>query len=141
MTSIDRRQAVRVERQGAFKRQRQIVADYGAERRSLLRRIIQGVWLLVGVLEGLLAIRLLLKLVAANPAVPFAALVYGFTDLFLVAFKGLTVTPTANGMVLEIFTLIAMLVYALVGWVVTELVWLVLRPSRRRTVTTYEEHS
>jgi len=43
-------------------------------------------------------------------------LIYGFTNLFLFPFVGLTGTPAAGGMVLEISSVIAMLVYALAGW-------------------------
>jgi hypothetical protein len=41
--------------------------------------------------------------------------------------------------VFETTTLIAMLVYWLVFWVIVKLVWLLLYPSRARRVTTYKE--
>ncbi len=84
------------------------------------------VWLVFGIIIGLIALRVGLKLVAANPANPFAAFIYALTDLFLWPFFGLTVAPAVGGIVLEIPSIIAMLVYALAGWLVASLVWFVL---------------
>src|SRR4030065_1110944 len=75
----------------------------------------QLIWLFLGVLEGLLALRILLKLMAANPGNAFAAFLYSITDLFLLPFAGLVGTPTAGGMVLELSSIIAMAAYGLVG--------------------------
>jgi hypothetical protein len=77
-------------------------------------KIDQTLWLLLGMLEALLGIRVFLKLIAANPESGFARFIYGLSDLFLLPFFGLTQTPSANGAVLEIPTIIAMVVYALV---------------------------
>ncbi len=90
----------------------------------------QLIWLLLGILEGLLALRFLLKLIAANPGSPIAVFIYNFSGLFLGPFTGLTITPAAGGIVLEISTLIAMLIYALVGWALERLVWLILYRPR-----------
>ncbi len=88
-------------------------------------KITQLIWLLLGILEGLLALRFLLKLIAANPGSPIASVIYAFTGLFLGPFQGLTITPAAGGIVLEISTLIAMLIYGLAGWALERLVWLI----------------
>jgi hypothetical protein len=88
----------------------------GSDRALLLAKSYQIIWLLVGILEGLFGLRFLLKLIAANPGNAFAQLVYGLTDLFLAPFFSLTSTPEAGGMVLEVPTIIAMMVYALAGW-------------------------
>ncbi len=88
-------------------------------------KAIQLVWLLVSILDGILALRFLLKLFAANPSSPIAAIIYSFTSLFLTPFKGLTVTPSAGGISLEIPTLFAILIYTLLGWVVVRLIGLI----------------
>lgn len=90
-----------------------------------LTRITQFIWLMLGVLEALIGLRIFLRLIAANPESPFAQLIYGITDLFLWPFFGLTVTPSANGMALEIFSIIAMFVYALITWVIVKVIWLI----------------
>ena len=81
------------------------------ERRIFTFKATQLVWLFLGILEALLALRFGLKLIGANPASPFAVVLYGFTGLFLYPFAGLIGTPAAGGMQLEVSTLIAMLVY------------------------------
>ena len=83
------------------------------ERRIFTFKATQVIWLLLGILEVMLALRFVLKLIAANPASPIAAAIYSFTDLFLFPFAGLTATPAVGGMVLEISTLIAMAIYFL----------------------------
>jgi uncharacterized protein YggT (Ycf19 family) len=98
--------------------------DHGRGQRQFTFQATQLVWLLFGLLEGLLVLRVFLKLIGANAESPFANLVYNVTNLFLMPFAGLTGTPAAGGMVLEISTLIAIVVYALVAWLVERLVWL-----------------
>lgn len=66
-----------------------------------------------------------MKLLAANPDAGFAQFVYGMSEVFLLPFRGLAVTPSASGAVLEIPTLIAMLIYALVAWGVVRAVWVI----------------
>jgi uncharacterized protein YggT (Ycf19 family) len=95
------------------------------ERQIFTFKATQLVWLLLGILEGLLALRVLLKLIAANPGSPIAVFIYTVTGLFLGPFRGLTPTPAVGGMVLEISTLFAMLIYGLIGWAVERLIWLI----------------
>jgi len=104
------------------------------------------IWLLVVMLEGLIALRIGLKLIGANADNPFAALIYGFTNLFLFPFVGLIGTPTAGGMVLEISSVIAMLVYGLAGWAFERLVWVIFYRPREAAVavtqrTSSEQHT
>lgn len=105
------------------------------ERRIFTFKATQLIWLLLGVLEALLALRILLKLMAANPGNAFAAFLYSTTDIFLLPFVGLTATPAAGGMVLELSTFIAMLVYGLVGWGVERLVWVIFYRPRGASVS------
>ena len=133
--SVDRHEHVHV----SPHRQERIVHDVSAEQRLWLMRFTQLIWLALAVLEVLILIRVMLKLIAANPATPFAALIYGFTDLFLFPFAGLTATPAANGAMLEIPALIGMLVYFFATWAFVRVIWLVFDLPRARTVTTYEE--
>ena len=85
----------------------------------------QVIWLLLGFLESVLALRFLFKLIGVNPANPFASILYGFTNLFVAPFANLTGTPAAEGMVFEFTTLIAMLVYALVFYGIERLVYVI----------------
>jgi uncharacterized protein YggT (Ycf19 family) len=100
------------------------------QRQIVLRKITRFIWWATGVLEGLIGLRVVLKLMAANPGNPFANFVYAITNIFLWPFQGLTATPQADGVILEISSVIAMMVYLLLAWVVVELFWLVLGRER-----------
>jgi hypothetical protein len=89
-----------------------------------LRRLTGLVQLSFGVLNGLIGLRFLLKLMAANPANPFASLIYFVTTPFLWMFQGLTYTPAFEGIQIEFFSLVAIVVYALIGWVIIQLMWI-----------------
>jgi len=95
------------------------------EQRIFTFKITQLIWLGLGILEALIALRIGLKLIAANPGSPIVALIYGITDIFLFPFAGMTATPAAGGMVLEISSFFAMLIYALIAWVVERIVWVI----------------
>lgn len=99
--------------------------ETGREQRIFTFQATQLIWLFFGVLEALIALRVMLKLIAANPESTFAAMVYSFTNLFLFPFAGLTGTPAAGGMVLEVSSIIAMLVYALLAWALAKIVWVI----------------
>jgi hypothetical protein len=94
-------------------------------RRYNLVRITQIIWLVTSVIEALFTIRVLLKLMAANPAAGFAVFIYNMTAVFLAPFFGLTASPSANDSVLELSTLIAMLVYALLAWGIVRVLWII----------------
>jgi hypothetical protein len=89
-----------------------------------LRRITGLIQLGFGVLNGLIGLRFLLKLMAANPQNPFASLIYFLTHPFLWMFQGLTRTPSFEGIEIEFFSLIAIVVYGLLGWVIIQLMWI-----------------
>ena len=117
--------------------------DPGTERRIFTFKATQVVWLLLSIFEALLALRFVLKLIGANPASPFAVVLYGFTGLFLYPFAGLIGTPAAGGMVMEISTLIAMLVYGLIAWAVERIIFVIFyRPRGPVTqTTTTDQHT
>ncbi len=89
-----------------------------------LRRLIGLIQLAFVILNGLIGLRFLLKLMAANPANPFAQMVYFLTTPFLWMFQGITYTPSFAGVEIEFFSLIAIAVYSLMGWVLVQLIWL-----------------
>jgi uncharacterized protein YggT (Ycf19 family) len=91
---------------------------------STLRRLIGLIQLAFVILNGLIGLRFLLKLMAANPANAFAQLVYLITTPFLWMFQGITYTPQFGGVEIEFSSLIAIVVYTLIAWIVTQLIWL-----------------
>jgi hypothetical protein len=113
------------------------------ERRIFTFKATQVIWLLLSIFEALLALRFVLKLIGANPASPFAVALYGFTGLFLYPFATLIGTPAMGGMVLEGSTLIAMVVYALIGWAIERIIFVIFyRPRGPITeTTTTDQHT
>jgi uncharacterized protein YggT (Ycf19 family) len=93
------------------------------------RRAIELVYLLFGIIDGMLLIRLLLKLMAANVNVPFAGFVYGFSDIFLTPFRGLLATWVSGRSVLELSVVIAILVYALIAYALARLIAIIFSRS------------
>jgi hypothetical protein len=74
-------------------------------------------WLIL-VLEVLLFLRFLLKLIGADPYNPFASFLYSLTSVFLFIFNGIVTDPRFGpNSVFEISTLIGMLVYGLIYWI------------------------
>jgi hypothetical protein len=99
---------------------------------STLRRVTGLIELGALLINSLIGLRFLLKLMAANPDNAFAQLIYFFTAPFLAVFVGLTRTPTFEGIVIEFYDLIAILVYFVLAWVVVRLIWILfarLKPS------------
>ncbi len=99
---------------------------------TTLRRVCGLIELGAMIVNGLIGLRFLLKLLAANPANPFAALVYFLTRPFLAIFFGLTPVPSFEGIQIEFFDLIAILFYFVLAWAIVRLLWILfarLRPS------------
>lgn len=117
------------------------------EQRIFSFKATQLVWLLFGILEALIALRIGLMLIGANAASPIVAMIYGFTDLFLFPFTGLIGSPAAGSMVLELSSIFAMLIYALIAWAIERIVWLLFYRPRGGPVvgvtetTSSEDHT
>lgn len=102
-----------------------------ANQNSATARIVNIVYFLFGALELLLAVRVILHLVGANAANGFASFVYGLSSPFVALFASLLQNPTLGTTgVLEITTIIAMLVWAIVAWLTGRLIWLTLSRPR-----------
>ena len=116
-------------------------SEPGREQRIFSFKATQLVWLLFGVLEALIALRIGLMLIGANPGSPIVALIYGFTNLFLFPFTGLVGSPTAGAMVLELSSMFAMLIYGLIAFAVERTIWLIFYRPRGTVVAVTETSS
>jgi hypothetical protein len=135
---IEEREIVHSEPDIEIERRKKVIEDVGASHRQSVNKVVQFVWLLFGILEAAIGLRVFLKLIAANPNNLFAQLVYSFTDLFLWPFAGLTISPSAGGFTLEIPSVIAMIVYAVMGWVLASLIWIIFARSGTHSVMVTE---
>lgn len=115
----------------------EVLQDKAGERENQIGRINGIIWLLLGVLEVIIGMRVVLKLLAANPDNGFADFIYRVARAFVWPFFGLVAEPTStSGSVLEVGSIIAMVVYLLIAWGITRLVYLVMKPSRVRSERT-----
>ncbi len=85
------------------------------------RRAMDLIYLAFGVIDGLLLIRLVLKLLGANTTAAFTQWVYNVTAFFLAPFRNLLPTIGNNQSQLEMSVIVAILVYALIAWVMARL--------------------
>jgi uncharacterized protein YggT (Ycf19 family) len=126
-----------IERAPSMQAERQIVEDPSASGRVLVARISGLIWLLFGILDALIVVRIILKLIAANPSSGFAQVVYSITNVFLAPFATLIASPAVGNGIFEIPSLIAIIVYSLVAWGIVRLFRLLFTPARtRQSVTT-----
>lgn len=121
--------------QGTTERVEQVTVDPYAARRTALYRVWQAIWLVVGIVEGLIAIRFVLRLLGANPDAGFAQLIYGLTAPLVAPFVGLFGTPRFEGSAFEFTSLVAMAVYSLLAWVIVKVVWMFFGETRTGLLT------
>jgi YggT family protein len=102
-----------------------------ANQNSAIARVVNIVYFLFGAVELLLVVRVILHLIGANPGNGFANFIDVLSSPFIVLFSTLLQNPTLGGAtVLEVTTIIAMFVWAIVGWLVGRFIWLVLSRPR-----------
>ena len=138
---IDRRKRVVVQQSGDRVYEEHVVQNVNLEYREAIYKVTQFIWLLFGALEALIGIRVILMLIGANPANPFALLVYELSDLFLWPFRNIVANPGFQNHILEITSIIAMIVYPLVGWAIVRLIWVIFYRAPTSEVTTYDRES
>jgi len=105
-----------------------------AERRMNEFQLSRIIWGILTLLEIMLGLRFLFKLIGANAASGFGGFVYGTTALLVKPFAGLVSTWSAGDSVLEVNTLIAMAIYALLFWGIVWALGMVMDRSSARTV-------
>jgi uncharacterized protein YggT (Ycf19 family) len=99
------------------------------EKNRSVSKAIQVIWYIIGVIVALLLVRFVLALLGANLDNAFAEFIYVITDPLVAPFRGLLqVGQFQAGVVrVEIETLLAGLVYTLIGWGITAAVRLAKR--------------
>jgi YggT family protein len=109
--------------------------DPYAGRRAMSIKLVRAIYLVVGVVEAVLLIRFVLKALGANAEAGFAQFIYGVTGPLVAPFLGLFGTPhVPSGATLELHTLIALVIYALVGWLLARGAWLIFGEGRSASV-------
>ena len=109
-------------------------SNYEHSRRIIVyRRISAVVWTITGFIEILVGLRILFKLLAANAGNGFVDFIYNLSGVFADPFQGIVQDVSSGSTVLEINSLIAMLIFALIAWGVLKLVWLLLSVTEPTT--------
>jgi hypothetical protein len=100
-------------------------------RRSRAAWTARLIYLVFGTVEILIAIRVLLKLIAANPASGFTRFTYGLTGTFVAPFRNIVTTPVAgNGATFEVSSILAIVIYVIFSWLIVRLFLLLIeRPA------------
>jgi uncharacterized protein YggT (Ycf19 family) len=133
---------VRDESSGSVREESTVVNDTGGapvreasivKSSTPARRAMEVIYLVFGIIDGLLLIRLFLKLLGANPHAGFASFTYGVTDFFLAPFRGLLPTYVSGQSVFELSLVFAILIYSLIALALVRLVAIAL--SRNVTVS------
>ena len=93
------------------------------------RRATEVIYLVFGIINGLLLIRLVLKVLGASAAAPFTGFIYGVTDFLLAPFKGLLPAVVNGRSVFEPSVVIAILVYILVALMLAKIIAITLSRS------------
>ncbi len=101
--------------------------------KKMIFRSYQVVWYILGVIEVLLAFRIVLKLLGANPLSGFANFIYAISGPFAGPFAGILETSQNSDLVLEWSTFIAMAVYAIAAYGIVEIFQLI-KPTNQEEV-------
>ena len=93
----------------------------------------QAVWLVTGVVIVILSIRLVFKMLAASVQSGFVRFIYDMTQGLIAPFHGIFNTTASGNFVFEPETLVAIVIYSLIGWGLVALVRILTRsnPSSR----------
>lgn len=84
----------------------------------------------IGLIEAILVLRFVLALLGANPYAGFSRWVYSTSDPLMQPFAGIFPSVgLGGGYVADFSTLFAIIVYALIGWLLTKLLSFATAPN------------
>ena len=82
----------------------------------------QVIYLIFGILEGLILIRFAFRLFGANSATPIVSAIYSFTDMLMSPFRFIFPTSQVEGAIFDWTALVAVLGYAVFAWVLGKVI-------------------
>ena len=98
------------------------------QQKKIIFKAYQVIWYILGVIEVVLAFRIVLKMLAANPNSEFVNFIYSISNPFALPFAGIFRVTASQGYVLEWSTLVAMAVYAVIAYGIVKLI-LIAKPA------------
>jgi hypothetical protein len=103
------------------------------ETKKAIFRTYQVIWYILGIIEVVLAFRIMLKLFGADAQSGFTSFIYAISNPFALPFAGILGISGVSDMILEWSTLIAMAVYAIIAYGIVMLFQLV-KPTNQQEV-------
>ncbi len=86
-------------------------------------RVAQVIYYILGVVETILLFRFALLLFGANSANGFVSFIYNLTSPLVAPFQGVFSAPRQSGSVFETATILAMVVYAVIAYIIARLLF------------------
>lgn len=115
------------EQQAASESRRSAEVRETSDSELITRKFSRAIWIFATAMEALLGFRFILKLFAANPNNLFASMVYAASDVLVYPFQNLVSNPTIGNGVFEFTTIIAILVYLFLTWLLIQLIILIFK--------------
>jgi uncharacterized protein YggT (Ycf19 family) len=103
-------------------------------------RVVQLVWFLLGIVEAIIALRVILAALPANH-VGFVSFINAVSDPLVAPFRGITADYVRGNHVVEIGALIAMLIYLFAAYLVVKLVRIATAPRSPGAVPPAHRHT
>lgn len=97
-------------------------------------RAVQVAWFVIGVVVGLVTLRFALKLLGASPQAEFVGFIYGVTGPLVAPFRGIFPDTGQGFFIFEASSLVAIVIYLLLGWAIVALIRILTAPRRRPTI-------
>jgi uncharacterized protein YggT (Ycf19 family) len=112
--------------------QAQVVDDPYIRRRNRLDRIAQIIYFVLGMVEVLLVLRFVLRIINADNTAGFASFIYNFSSPFVAPFNGIFNNDQVfnRAGVVELSTLVAMVIYAVLAYGMVKLLYILFGPER-----------
>ena len=111
---------------------------YSGSRESVGSWISRVVMFVFGVIELLLIVRFFLLLVGANTQTGFVQWIHDVSGIFMAPFNAILGIQTINGRVFEWSALVAIVVYAVIAWLIVALIRTLTPRRGPETVETVE---
>lgn len=98
-------------------------------------RAVEIIWFLTSLITTLIGIRFVLKLLGASMGSGFVTFIYGLTDAMVAPFRAIFPATSGQSSTLDVASLVAIVVYALVGWGLVSVVKLITAPRGARSIS------
>ncbi len=95
------------------------------KKKKAIFRAYQVIWYILGIIEVLLAFRIVLKALGANAGSGFTSFIYSISSPFASPFSGIFGTTITQGSVIEWSTFVAGIVYLIVAFGLVQLMQLI----------------